>query len=98
MIKTAIVGGGPAGAYCASCLTKNGIYPTIFDPSHPREKPCGGVVTSLAQEIFPFLRQIPIEHIIRRSVRFISPSGKQFNRRLSSELIVFSRLELDQYY
>ena len=97
MIKTAIIGGGPAGAYCACCLTENGIHPTIFDPSHPREKPCGGVVTSLAQKKFPFLRQIPIEHSVKSSIRFISPSGKQICRRLSSELMVFSRLKLDQY-
>lgn len=97
MIKTAIIGGGPAGAYCTCCLTENGNYPTIFDPSHPREKPCGGVVTSLAQKKFPFLRQIPIEHSVKSSIRFISPSGKQICRRLSSELMVFSRLELDQY-
>ena len=87
MIKTAIIGGGPAGAYCACCLTESGIHPTIFDSSHPREKPCGGVVTSLAQKKFPFLRQIPIEHSVKSSVRFISPSGKQICRRLSSELI-----------
>ena len=34
-----IVGGGPAGANCALDLTKYGIYPSLIDYSHPREKP-----------------------------------------------------------
>ena len=78
MIQTAIVGGGPAGAYCAGCLTENGIYPTIFDHTHPREKPCGGLVSSLAQELFPFLRHIPIEHTVKKKFYFVSPNGKKY--------------------
>ena len=31
MIKVAIVGAGPAGAYCAYKLAENEIYPSIFD-------------------------------------------------------------------
>jgi flavin-dependent dehydrogenase len=62
MIEVAIVGGGPAGAYCAYNLAENGICPIIFDHSHPREKPCGGMISPLAQELFPFLKELPIEH------------------------------------
>jgi len=53
-----IVGGGPAGAYLGHLLAKNGIYPTIFDHSYPREKPCGGGISVLAIEKFPFLNEI----------------------------------------
>ena len=95
MIQTAIVGGGPAGAYCAGCLTENGIYPTIFDHTHPREKPCGGLVSSLAQELFPFLRHIPIEHTVKKKFYFVSPNGKKICLR--DNLLGFSRLMFDQY-
>ena len=52
-----IIGGGPAGAYCAFELAKKGIYATIFDPSHPREKPCGGGISPSALKKFHFLEQ-----------------------------------------
>src|SRR5436309_164471 len=44
----AIVGAGPAGAWAAYTLARRGARVTIFDPSHPREKPCGGGVTGRA--------------------------------------------------
>jgi geranylgeranyl reductase family protein len=52
-----IVGGGPAGAYCALELTKQGIYPTILDHSYPREKPCGGGISPQVIENFPFVEK-----------------------------------------
>jgi geranylgeranyl reductase family protein len=52
-----IVGGGPAGAYCAFELARKGIYATIFDHSHPREKPCGGGISHRAVAKFPFLEK-----------------------------------------
>jgi geranylgeranyl reductase family protein len=44
----AIVGAGPAGAWAARKLARAGARVTIFDPSHPREKPCGGGLTGRA--------------------------------------------------
>jgi flavin-dependent dehydrogenase len=44
----AIVGAGPAGARAAFVLASRGARVTIFDWSHPREKPCGGGVTGRA--------------------------------------------------
>lgn len=44
----AIVGAGPAGSWTAIRLARAGARVTIFDPSHPREKPCGGGVTGRA--------------------------------------------------
>src|SRR6266542_6439337 len=44
----AVVGGGPAGAFAAYLLAREGARVTLFDPSHPREKPCGGGVTGRA--------------------------------------------------
>jgi geranylgeranyl reductase family protein len=44
----AIVGAGPAGARAAFALAARGARVTMFDWSHPREKPCGGGVTGRA--------------------------------------------------
>jgi geranylgeranyl reductase family protein len=44
----AVVGGGPAGAFAAYLLARAGARVMLFDPSHPREKPCGGGVTGRA--------------------------------------------------
>jgi geranylgeranyl reductase family protein len=44
----AIVGAGPAGSWAAYSLARRGARVTIFDASHPREKPCGGGVTGRA--------------------------------------------------
>jgi geranylgeranyl reductase family protein len=99
MIQTAILGGGPAGAYCAYCLVKKDVYPVIFDHSHPREKACGGLITPLTQELFPFLNRLSIEHSIRNRISFISPNEKQicFRLKKSKKFMGFSRLELDHY-
>jgi geranylgeranyl reductase family protein len=48
MDDVAIVGGGPSGAWAAYCLATRGARVRLFDPSHPREKPCGGGVTGRA--------------------------------------------------
>jgi len=47
-MDVAIVGAGPAGARAAYVLARRGARVTIFDASHPREKPCGGGVTGRA--------------------------------------------------
>ena len=47
-IDVAIVGAGPSGAWAAYSLAQRGARVTIFDPSHPREKPCGGGITGRA--------------------------------------------------
>jgi len=43
-----IVGAGPAGCWAAYGLARRGARVTLVDGSHPREKPCGGGVTSRA--------------------------------------------------
>jgi menaquinone-9 beta-reductase len=47
-MRIAIVGAGPAGAMAAIRLARAGASVTLFDPSHPREKPCGGGLTGRA--------------------------------------------------
>lgn len=98
MIKVAIVGAGPAGSYCAYKLAEKDIHPSIFDYSHPREKPCGGLISAIAQELFPFLKTLPIPHSERNSINLISPSGRNLIIRFREDKIIgSSRLKFDQY-
>lgn len=98
MINVAIIGAGPAGSYCAHKLTEQGISPTLFDHSHPREKPCGGLITANAQEFFPFIKNISVEHSERNSMQLISLSGRKTIIRFKRGLLRgFSRLKFDQY-
>jgi geranylgeranyl reductase len=98
MIEVAIVGGGPAGSYCAYCLAENGIRPVIFDYSHPREKPCGGMISPLAQELFPFLKELPIEQVRRKKVLLFSPSGRKISINIKrGHVICVSRSEFDRF-
>ncbi len=47
-MNIAIIGAGPAGAMAAVRLARAGASVALFDPSHPREKPCGGGLTGRA--------------------------------------------------
>ena len=97
MIEVAIVGAGPAGSYCAYKLAQEDIYPSIFDYSHPREKPCGGLVSVVAQDIFPFLKTLPIPHSEKNIMILITPSGRRRVIRFGEDKIIgFSRLKFDQ--
>jgi geranylgeranyl reductase family protein len=98
VIKIAIVGAGPAGSYCAYKLAKSDIYPSVFDYSHPREKPCGGLVSAVAQEFFPFLKTLPITHSERKTLNVILPSKRRMLIRFrKGKIVAFSRLKFDQY-
>jgi len=67
----AIVGGGPAGAWAALKLARAGARVTVFDASHPREKPCGGGLTGRAvQLIVSELGTLPAPAVSIRAARF----------------------------
>ena len=72
----AIVGGGPAGAYCAFELAKKGIHATIF-ASHSREKPCGGGISPSALARFPFLEQFRSKAGTSTTLKMISCTNNQ---------------------
>jgi len=52
-MKVAVVGGGPAGSLLAWHLARDGAAVSVFDHSHPREKPCGGGLTGRALALLP---------------------------------------------
>jgi geranylgeranyl reductase family protein len=72
----AVAGAGPAGAWTAHLLAHRGASVLLVDPSHPREKPCGGGITGRALQLVAgavdagFLPAVAI-----RSARFTSSSS-----------------------
>ena len=100
----AIVGAGPAGAWAAYTLARRGARVTMFDPSHPREKPCGGGVTGRALALVDdAVGAARFPHCVIRSARFVdSESGQSAGVSLDpgraatdSSLIVASRAVFD---
>ena len=57
-MRVAIIGAGPAGAMAAIRLARAGASVRLFDPSHPREKPCGGGVTGRALALIADIVQL----------------------------------------
>jgi len=97
VIETAIIGAGPAGAYCAFSMALEGLKPALFDHSHPREKHCGGALSPYAQEAFPFLKRLPIVHAEAKRVRIVYASRREFTTSLSGKFIIASRRRLDEH-
>src|SRR4051794_22794146 len=68
----AVVGAGPSGAWTATLLAERGARVALIDPSHPREKPCGGGVTGRALELVAaHLATRPIDAVQIRAARFL---------------------------
>ena len=95
-MKIAIVGGGPAGAHLGYCLAKEGIKATIFDHSHPREKPCGGGISALAMKKFAFLRDLYYESN-DEWLKLISPKGRVALIGSEEETMAVSRKRMDMF-
>lgn len=69
----AIVGAGPAGAWTAYRLARSGARVVIFDPSHPREKPCGGGITGRALAIVQdAIDRAALPTVVVGAARFVS--------------------------
>jgi len=98
----AVVGAGPAGAWTAYVLASRGARVVLADPSHPREKPCGGGVTGRALALVrPSLALDRLPAVSIRTARFIdTPTAKTARvpldgGTLTGALVVASRTEFD---
>ncbi len=97
-MKVAIVGGGPAGSLLAFHLARDGAAVTVYDPSHPREKPCGGGLTGKAVKLLPpapAADPLPVRWIDRCT--FDAASGASLEVALDTPVAVAARLELDSW-
>src|SRR5262249_25252769 len=93
----AIVGAGPSGAWTARQLARRGARVLLLDPSHPRDKPCGGGVTFRALQIVADAVDSRLDAVSIRSARFTSSSSTHAcDVPLSAgRLVVASRREFD---
>jgi flavin-dependent dehydrogenase len=109
-LDVGIVGAGPAGAAAAWLLARAGARVAIFDPSHPREKPCGGGVTGRAIPlVHEALAAAPVRPIVITHARFEATTSAVADGPPPAEvalpadglspatgLVVLSRAELDR--
>jgi flavin-dependent dehydrogenase len=97
-MNVAVVGGGPAGALLAFHLARDGARVTLFDASHPREKPCGGGVTAKALALLPAAPgDDPLPGRRVAACRFESGEGHAVEVALARPVVVASRLDLDAW-
>jgi len=97
-MHVAVVGAGPAGSLLAHHLARDGAAVTVFDASHPREKPCGGGVTSRALRLLPAAPAsdpLPARRV--EACRFDSGEGDAVDVALAAPVTVASRRELDAW-
>lgn len=95
-----IVGAGPSGSWTATLLARSGANVLLIDPSHPREKPCGGGITGRALALVG--DAVPSDRfpaVCIQSARFVdSRRGHEADVPLpshSAALLVSSRTEFD---
>jgi flavin-dependent dehydrogenase len=93
----AIVGGGPAGAHCASRLAEAGARATLFEPRAAFEKACGGGLPERALRRFPFLADPRLPGRTIRRCLLVSPTGAETEFPLRDPLRVFCRADLHTF-
>jgi geranylgeranyl reductase family protein len=102
-MRVAIIGAGPAGAMAAVRLARAGAVVSLFDPSHPREKPCGGGLTGRALALVSDVIDVRALPAVVVTSATVEGPGRAANVPLvdrgatpSSSLIVVSRTVFDR--
>jgi geranylgeranyl diphosphate/geranylgeranyl-bacteriochlorophyllide a reductase len=97
-VKVAVVGAGPAGSLLAWRLARDGAAATVFDASHPREKPCGGGLTAKALGLLPTAPAAdPLPVRMVESCRFESGHGEQVDMSLARPVAIGARRDVDAW-
>src|SRR5204862_7896986 len=99
MPDVAIVGAGPSGAWAAYLLARRGARVVLLDPSHPREKPCGGGITGRALALVAHALPRPLPAVAIRRARFLdAATGRSAAVDLTSHdaLVVSGRAAFDR--
>lgn len=97
-MKVAIVGAGPAGSMAGLEFAKRGASVVIFDPSHPREKPCGGGLTGKSLALLPegpSRDALPARRVQR--CRFDAAGGLMMELDLGEPVGIVARSEFDAW-
>lgn len=92
--EVGIVGAGVAGSSCAQVLGRAGVKVAIFDHSHPREKPCGGLIDDRVVDEF----NIP-DDLLESEVKWLLAERFKFRVKLlfKPSWFLISRKDFDYY-
>ncbi len=96
MEHIAIIGGGPAGAFCGERLARGGLRVTVFDQRGAWEKPCGGGLTHKAVEAYPFLLEMPHPKKEVSDVELIAEDGQRARLHLGKPIVIYAREVLNR--
>jgi len=97
-MRIGVIGAGPAGSLFAWRAAGEGADVTVFDASHPREKPCGGGLTAKALGLLPPAPEDdPLPGRFVGACRFDSGQGDRVDVTLPRPMVISSRLELDAW-
>ncbi len=97
-MKVCIVGAGPAGSMAGLEFAKRGASVSIFDPSHPREKPCGGGLTGKSLALLPAgpgHDPLPARRV--QHCRFDTARGLMIELDLGEPVGIVTRSEFDAW-
>ncbi len=97
VFDVAVIGAGPAGSYFGYTAGGKGLKIALFDDSHPREKPCGGGITSFAQKKHPILQELYHLGDLGNRFTFISPKGVKAEIIGATTGFTISREILDKF-
>lgn len=97
-MRICIVGAGPAGSMAGLEFAKRGAEVSIFDPSHPREKPCGGGLTGKSLALLPEgpdQDRLPARRV--QTCRFDAARGRTLELDLGEPAGIVARSEFDAW-
>jgi flavin-dependent dehydrogenase len=97
-MRICIVGAGPAGSMAGLEFAKRGAEVSIFDPSHPREKPCGGGLTGKSLALLPDGPDqdlLPARRV--QTCRFDGARGRTLELNLGEPVGIVARSEFDAW-
>jgi len=96
LTRTAIIGGGPAGAMAAEAVARGGAAVTVFEEKLGWEKPCGGGVSYKALERYPFLLPASGEGKCVREIEFVAGNDASLRFELRRPLVIYPRCGLNR--
>ena len=96
MMRVAVLGGGPAGAFAAERLAGAGLPTILFDEKLAWEKPCGGGLTFKAYRRYPFLIDNGKPKNLVTEIELAAPGVGSCRMELKRPLVVYSRRDLNE--
>ena len=95
--KVGIIGAGPAGAWLAQSLSKQGFKVSLFDHRAPWKKPCAGGLYTVIWDEFPELDPVKALGLAGHKARLVTVKKDIVEIDFKRPLYTVSREKLGQY-